>query len=99
LIALMIGKLGMSVDDCIREYYRLSRVIFREGRPLVGRITRGFYWRKKYSHTVLVREIEDLFRRKDRNADEVMTTSALKPDTEFAHSYVQVPPGTGKRSF
>ena len=88
MIALMIGKLGLSVDDCINEYRVLAQVIFSEGRPLVGRITRGLYWRKKYSHAVLIREIEDLFRRNNRDANEVMTTTALIPDTEHTHSYV-----------
>lgn len=40
LIAIMLSKLGMSVDCCIKSYYELSKTIF-EKKHLRGRITHG----------------------------------------------------------
>ncbi|KAH0544762.1 hypothetical protein FGG08_001129 [Glutinoglossum americanum] len=88
LIALMIGKLGMTVDECIEQYKRLSGVIFVDGRHLRGRMTLGLL-KERYSEGVLCREIEELFRRKGRNPAETMATSVkLLPETERAHSAV-----------
>lgn len=40
LIALMLGKLEMTVDECITQYEELSKVIFGK-KHLRGRITHG----------------------------------------------------------
>ena len=40
LIALMLGKMGMTADECITQYEDLSKVIFGK-RHLRGRITHG----------------------------------------------------------
>ena len=40
LIALMLGKLGMPVEECITQYRRLSAGIFRK-KHIRGRITHG----------------------------------------------------------
>ncbi len=40
LIALMLGKMGMTVDDCITQYEELSKVIFGK-KHLRGRMTHG----------------------------------------------------------
>ena len=40
LIALMLGKMGMTADDCITQYENLSKEIFGK-RHLRGRITHG----------------------------------------------------------
>ncbi|KAH0553181.1 hypothetical protein GP486_006639 [Trichoglossum hirsutum] len=87
LISLMIGKLGMSVDECIDEYEALSAIIFREGRHLRGKLTAGIV-KERYSGEVLSREIASLFTRRGRNANELMATSNLLPPNEFAHSSV-----------
>jgi hypothetical protein len=77
----MIGKLGMSIDECIDEYKTLSRIIFREGRHLRGRISAGI-WRERYSEEVLSRQITGLFTKRGRNAREMMSNQ------EYAHAYV-----------
>ena len=40
LIALMLGKMGMTVDECITEYERLSKEIFGK-KHFRGRMTHG----------------------------------------------------------
>ncbi|KAL9608110.1 MAG: hypothetical protein Q9167_007034 [Letrouitia subvulpina] len=47
LIALMLGKMGMTVKECIREYERLSKVVFGR-KHLRGRVTHGLA-RARYS--------------------------------------------------
>ena len=40
LIALMLGKMGLTVKECITQYEKLSRVVFGK-KHFRGRITRG----------------------------------------------------------
>lgn len=40
LIALMLGKMGMTVDECVKQYEELSKVIFGK-KHFRGRITHG----------------------------------------------------------
>ncbi|MCJ1360595.1 MAG: hypothetical protein MMC33_010603 [Icmadophila ericetorum] len=47
LIALMLGKLNMSVEDCIQAYKELSKIIFGKS-SFRGRLSKGF-WRERYS--------------------------------------------------
>jgi hypothetical protein len=87
LIAVMIGKLGMPVGECIQQYRELSRVIFREGRHLRGMISSGL-WRERYSEEVLSREIENVFTKRGRSANETMQTYKNQRLPEYAYSYV-----------
>ena len=40
LIAIMLGKIGMSVDECIAQYYKMSKSIFGKNH-FRGRLTYG----------------------------------------------------------
>jgi hypothetical protein len=71
----------MSVHECIDEYKRLARIIFKESRHLRGRISFGV-WRERYSETVLSREITALIERRGRKASELMNNK------EYAYAYV-----------
>lgn len=69
LIALMLGKMGMTVDECITQYEELSRVIFGK-KHLRGRITHGLA-PARYSGKCLRNCIRKLLR--DRQLDENMS--------------------------
>ena len=47
LIALMLGKMGMTVDECITQYEHLSKVVFSKKR-VRGRLSFGLA-RTRYS--------------------------------------------------
>lgn len=66
LIALMLGKMGMTVDECITQYEELSKVIFGK-RHFRGRITHGLA-PARYSGKRLRNCIQGLLR--DRQLDE-----------------------------
>ena len=71
LIALMLGKMEMTVDECITQYEELSRVIF--GRKHIrGRITHGLA-PARYSGKPLQNCIQGLLR--DRQLDENLSMS------------------------
>ena len=71
LIAIMLGKLGMSVEECIREYYRLSERIFKK-KHIRGRISHGLA-KSKYSKKRLRQSITDLMDRKRFDGSSPMT--------------------------
>ena len=66
LIALMLGKMGMTADECITQYENLSKIIFGK-RHLRGRITHGLA-PARYSGKRLRNCIRKLLR--DRQLDE-----------------------------
>ena len=66
LIALMLGKMGMTVDECITQYEELSKVIFGR-KHFRGRITHGLA-PARYSGKCLRNCIQGLLR--DRQLDE-----------------------------
>ena len=66
LIALMLGKMGLTVDECITQYQELSKVIFGK-KHLRGRITNGLA-PAKYSGKCLRNCIRKLL--SDRQLDE-----------------------------
>ena len=69
LIAIMLGKLGMSLQDCIEAYDKLSKEIFRT-KHRRSRLTFGLA-PAKYSGSKLERCIRKLL--KDRKLDEEIT--------------------------
>src|SRR5438034_11730076 len=73
LIAIMLGKLGMSVDECIRTYQRLSREIFGK-RHVRGRMTGGL-GPTRYSGSCLRRCVRDLVQTRSGNPDLPMVSS------------------------
>ncbi len=66
LIALMLGKMGMTVDECITKYEELSKVVFGKSH-FRGRITHGLA-PAKCSGKRLQKCIQTLLR--DRQLDE-----------------------------
>ena len=66
LIALMLGKMGMTVDECIKKYEELSKVIFGK-KHLRGRMTHGLA-PARYSGKRLQKCIRTLLR--ERELDE-----------------------------
>ena len=67
LIAIMLGKLGMTLEGCIRAYHDLSKEIFgRKHRHLRGKITHGLA-PTRYSGSHLEFCIRDLIRKQSIN--------------------------------
>lgn len=62
LIAIMIGKLGMTLDESIRAYHDLSKSIFGK-RHIRGRITHGLA-PTRYSGSHLERSIQGVIKGK-----------------------------------
>ncbi|KAL9606103.1 MAG: hypothetical protein Q9179_000729 [Wetmoreana sp. 5 TL-2023] len=75
LIALMLGKMGMTIEECITKYEQLSKKIFGK-KHMRGRVTRGLA-PAKYSGKRLQKCIRDLLR--ERQLDEDLSMSH-KPD-------------------
>jgi len=67
LIAVMLGKLGMGIQDCITQYLELSETIFKH-KSLRGRFTRGLA-KEIYSGDRLHRCIGDLLEKKELHRD------------------------------
>ena len=63
LIAIMLGKLGMTLEECIHAYHDLSKKIFGK-KHVRGRITHGLA-PTKYSGSRLERRTQDLIRSKN----------------------------------
>ncbi|KAL8767060.1 MAG: hypothetical protein Q9194_006101 [Teloschistes cf. exilis] len=70
LIALMLGKMGMTVDQCISQYEKLSKVIFGK-KHLRGRITLGLA-PARYSGKRLEKCIRGLLRSRDMDENMLM---------------------------
>ena len=67
LIALMLGKMGMTVDECIRQYEELSREIFGK-KHLRGRMTFGLAT-ARYSGKRLRNCVQGLLRSRQLDED------------------------------
>ena len=76
LIALMLGKLGMPVEDCITQYRDLSTKIFRK-KHLRGRITHGLS-PSRYSGKRLRECVEHLLEVKGFSREEPIVRSVGK---------------------
>lgn len=71
LIAIMLGKLGMTVDECIKTYHIISTTIFKK-KKFRGRLTHGLM-RSKYSGKQFRQCISDLLEEKGFSKDLKMT--------------------------
>lgn len=80
LIAIMLGKLGMNLQDCIQAYYNLSKNIFGK-KHLRGMITRGLAT-TKYSGSRLEKCTKDLIQVK--NIDENITMFSREASNKIA---------------
>lgn len=67
LIALMLGKLGMSLEDCIEKYHELSKTIFGK-MHIRGKITHGLA-PCRYSGRRLRECVRDLLHSRGFNKD------------------------------
>ena len=67
LIALMLGKMGMTVDDCITQYQKLSKVVFGK-KHFGGRITHGLA-PARYSGKRLRNCVRELLRHRHLDED------------------------------
>ena len=69
IIALMIGKLQMGIDECIAEYERLTSKVFTKCQ-------RGVTWRGtiqgRFDHDALVIGVQDLLVRKGLDKDSLL---------------------------
>ena len=83
LIALMLGKMGLTVEECITQYQELSKVIFGK-KHLRGRITHGLA-PAKYSGKCLRNCIRKLLR--ERQLDENLS---MRHETDRVAWYVPV---------
>lgn len=63
LIAIMLGKLGMSLSECIDAYATLSKNIFGKKKHFRGTMTRGLAT-PKYSGSNLEKHILELMEKK-----------------------------------
>ena len=70
LIAIMLGKLGLSVEDCIEEYHSLSEQIFGKSHPK-GKLSKGLA-RSRYSGKRLRDCVRGLLKRKSFAEDHSM---------------------------
>ena len=71
LIAIMLGRLRMSMDNAIKEYLDLATVLYREKPPLRHWLSSG---RGAYDHEILVRKVKDLVHK--HNQGDAVTTLA-----------------------
>ncbi|KAF8158515.1 acyl transferase/acyl hydrolase/lysophospholipase [Crassisporium funariophilum] len=70
LIAIMLGRLRMTVDQCIEAYEKLASKIFNAG--IMSKIENGSVTGARYSATVLEQAIKDIVKQYTGNADEPM---------------------------
>ena len=89
LIAIMLGKLGMSVEDCIKEYHDFSKKIFGK-RHLRGKWSKGLA-RSRYSDEHLGNYVRDLLEKKSFGKDYPMIcVDEADAIASFVHScYLQ----------
>ena len=62
----MLGRLRMTVPDCIEEFKRLNAKIYRLRRWIHVQSPPLFWPRDKYNHKILEEAIKDLVMRKGR---------------------------------
>ena len=85
LIAIMLGKLGMSVEDCIQEYHDLSKEIFGKGH-FRGKWSKGLA-RSRYSGKRLRDCVRDLLERKNFGKDcPMICVDGVDVIASFVHS-------------
>ncbi|KAF8330802.1 uncharacterized protein EI90DRAFT_3124019 [Cantharellus anzutake] len=70
LIALMLGRLHMTINECTEEYERLAKELFTRGRlgKFVGVVTTG----ARYDANILKNGIQDLLQRKLGDSEALM---------------------------
>lgn len=69
LIAIMLGRLQLSVPECIEEYQKLSTSVFTKRRH---RLNRKGQLQGRFDHEALEEGIKDLLRRRGLSEDELL---------------------------
>ncbi|KAL8826143.1 MAG: hypothetical protein Q9191_003981 [Dirinaria sp. TL-2023a] len=65
LISIMLGRLRMNIDDCIRDYETLGKKVFGQSRWFHLRQPPPFFFpRDKYNHRVLQEVVQDVVRQR-----------------------------------
>ncbi|CAD6444280.1 5eb779df-f889-406e-96ec-73632c2f676e [Sclerotinia trifoliorum] len=86
LIAIMLSRLRMNIDDCIREYQDFGEKIFGQPRKLSMR--GPIPWnREKYDHRKLEEVIKDVVKRRDWKQDQ-FTDSVFYSNPERCRTIV-----------
>lgn len=80
LIAVMLGKLGMTLDECITAYHDLSRTIFGK-KHIRGRLTLGLA-PSRYSGSRLRKAVCSLLRR--RGFDDTLSMNYVQGQDKIA---------------
>ncbi|MCJ1461612.1 hypothetical protein MMC07_000209 [Pseudocyphellaria aurata] len=79
LLAIMLGRLRMSVHDCLSEYRQIAESLF--GNPRFASTKSALYWpQPKYDHHPFESQFESLLRRYDK------TFSGVKPQESLLES-------------
>jgi hypothetical protein len=66
----MLGRLRMTIDDCIEEYKKMGAAIF--GKPRIFSMRGPILWnQEKYDHRKLETAIKDVIKRRHSKADQV----------------------------
>ncbi|KAJ8126223.1 hypothetical protein O1611_g7414 [Lasiodiplodia mahajangana] len=76
LIAIMLGRLKMSVAECIEEYKSLSAKVFTKRRHRLGRRANI---QGRFDHVALEASIKDLLRKRGLNDDELLKEPDADP--------------------
>lgn len=92
LIALMLGKMAMTVDECITQYEKLSKEVFGK-KHLRGRLTLGLV-SARYSGKRLQNCIQNLLR--ERHLDENLSMRSMRHEADSVAWYVLA---CGKNSY
>jgi patatin-like phospholipase/acyl hydrolase len=82
LIAIMLGKLGMTIEECIKTYLELSKEVFGK-KHFRGRITHGLA-PTKYSGSRLRRCVCRLVRRRGFDEDLPMMSEQNKDQISWS---------------
>ena len=80
LIAIMLTRLRMSIEECIQEYRELSKVIFKKKR-IRGKLSGGLY-RARYHGSTLRNCVRGLLDRRGLRQDELLAWQADESDTQ-----------------
>ena len=83
LIAIMLARLGMSLEECIHEYDKLSKVIFKKKR-IRGRLSGGL-WRAKYYGGRLRDSVKQLLEKRKLLQDEPLVWNQSNIHSQKMH--------------
>lgn len=88
ILAIMLGRLRMSVHDCLNEYRKFAESMF--GNPRFASTRSPLYWpQPKYDHHPFESQFESLLRRYDKSfVDEKPREVLLGSDTKQCKTYV-----------